>query len=129
MKVKCFLFGFIVSLFCSTAFSDVLDYMGQFQIMTLQDYSEGEFYTQFVNLFNKKYGPAGLDNHIIPRTDKEFLISKIPSSDRRHRIVIVQYWLRNNTESSGTHTTGYYLTLFHFNKDGEYVSSSWLIGL
>jgi hypothetical protein len=123
--MKRFVFVFLFTIFVSAAFADV---SGDIQMMTFMEYSDGKFYSQFVDLFNDEYGVAGFNGNIIPQEDKDFLIARIPSTYRSYSIVIMQYWLDNNTASKGPYRdSAYYLTVIYFNGDGKYVSSSWLI--
>jgi hypothetical protein len=121
MKVKFFTLVFLLTIFVSSVFSNTPE---RIEMITFMEYSDGKFYSQFVDLFNKQYGIAGFDSNIILKQTKDLLISKIPSMHRTYSIVIMSYWLDYNT---AIETNGEFLTVFYFNRDGEYVSSSWKI--
>jgi hypothetical protein len=123
MKMKFFTLVFLLAIFVSSVFSNTPEGI---EMITFMEYSDGKFYSQFVDLFNKEYGIAGFDSNIIPKQTKDLLISKIPSMHRTYSIVIMSYWLDYNTAIE-RNRNGQFLTVFYFNRDGEYVSSSWKI--
>jgi hypothetical protein len=95
--MKCFALGFLFTILVSAAFADID--VNSIEMISFQEYSDGKFYSQFVELFNKEYNIAGFGENIIPNQDKNFLLSKIPSRYRSYNIVIMSYWLDNNTLS------------------------------